>query len=70
MKSANELTGQSSMHGGPGRGQGRKPADGVTGLKRTNITIDLPSADILRAFGGGDLSVGIRRAAAHIKTRP
>ncbi len=54
--------------GGPGRGQGLKAADGATGLKRTNITIDAASADILRAFGDGDLSLGIRRAAAHLKS--
>lgn len=53
--------------GGAGRGQGVKAADGATNLKRTNITIDPASADILRAFGDGDLSLGIRRAAAHIK---
>ena len=50
--------------GGPGRGQGTKAADGATGLKRTNITIDVESAETLRAFGDGDLSLGIRRAAA------
>lgn len=54
--------------GGPGRGQGLKAADGATGLKRTNITIDPESAETLRAFGDGDLSLGIRRAAAHIKS--
>ena len=54
-------------HGGPGRGQGIKAADGATNLKRTNISIDPASADTLRAFGGGDLSLGIRRAAAKIK---
>lgn len=54
--------------GGAGRGQGVKSADGATGLKRRNISIDDASADILRQFGGGDLSVGIRRAAAHIKS--
>ena len=53
--------------GGAGRCQGIKAADGVTNLKRTNITIDPASADTLRAFGDGDLSLGIRRAAAHIK---
>jgi hypothetical protein len=53
--------------GGAGRGQGVKAADGATGLKRTNITIDQASADTLRAYGDGDLSLGIRRAAAHIK---
>lgn len=54
--------------GGPGRGQGVKAADGATGLKRRNISIDDASADILRKFGDGDLSLGIRRAAAHIKS--
>ena len=53
--------------GGPGRGQGIRASDGATGLKRTNITIDSESADALRSFGDGDLSLGIRRAAAHIK---
>ena len=53
--------------GGPGRGQGVKAADGAQGLKRRNISIDDASADILRQFGGGDLSLGIRRAAAHFK---
>ena len=53
--------------GGAGRGQGLKAADGATDLKRTNITIDPASADTLRAFGDGDLSLGIRRAASHIK---
>lgn len=57
-----------SGRGGAGRGQGVKAADGATGLKRRNISIDDASADVLRAFGDGDLSLGIRRAAAHIKT--
>lgn len=58
---------RSGSQGGPGRGQGVKAADGATGLKRTNITIDAESADVLRTFGDGDLSLGIRLAAAHIK---
>ena len=58
---------RAGTHGGPGRGQGAKAADGATGLKRRNISIDDASADILRQFGDGDLSLGIRRAAAHIK---
>ena len=53
--------------GGPGRGQGIKASDGATGLKRRNISIDDASADTLRQFGDGDLSLGIRCAAAHIK---
>lgn len=55
-----------SGRGGPGRGQGRKSADGATGLKRRSISIDDASADILRRFGDGDLSLGIRRAAKAI----
>jgi hypothetical protein len=54
--------------GGPGRGQGRKAADGATCLKRTNISIDPDSAGILRAIGDDDLSLGIRRAAAMLKS--
>ena len=52
--------------GGAGRGQGVKSADGATGLKRRNISIDDASADVLREYGGGDLSVGIRRAAKRV----
>lgn len=58
-----------SGRGGPGRGQGRKPADGATGLKRRNISLDDARADVLRAFGGGDLSVGIRRAADAVRKK-
>lgn len=59
---------RAGSQGGPGRGQGLKAADGATDLKRTNITIDPDSAQTLRALGQGDLSLGIRRAAAHIKS--
>jgi hypothetical protein len=52
--------------GGPGRGQGKKSSDGATGIKRRNISIDDASADTLRQFGDGDLSLGIRRAASHV----
>lgn len=55
-----------SGRGGPGRGQGRKPADGATGLKRRNVSLDDPRADVLRALGDGDLSLGIRRAADRV----
>lgn len=57
---------RAGSHGGPGRGQGAKAADGATGLKRTNISIDPASAEILRDLGDDDLSLGIRRAAANI----
>jgi hypothetical protein len=49
--------------GGPGRGGGRKTTDGVTGLKRRNVSLDDASVAVLRELGDGDLSLGIRRAA-------
>lgn len=61
---ATERTGQ----GGPGRGQGRKAADGVGSVERKNVTLDADSIETLRSFGNGDLSLGIRRAAAHLKS--
>jgi len=67
LKVAAAVTEARTGQGGPGRGQGVKAADGATGLNRRNISIDDASADVLRQFGGGDLSMGIRRAAAHIK---
>ena len=57
-----------ATHGGPGRGQGVKAADGATGLMRKNISIDQASIDTLRALGNGDLSLGIRLAASHLKS--
>lgn len=46
--------------GGPGRGQGRKPlTDGQT--IQISATIPVSQAAILRAIGGGNLSLGIRR---------
>lgn len=69
IRRANAVTGQqASTHGGPGRGQGIKAADGATGLERRNVSIDPESAGILRAFGDGDLSLGIRRAAVLVKS--
>ncbi len=51
--------------GGAGRGQGRKPADGKRGSRR-NVVLDDASADTLRELGDGDLSLGIRMAAARL----
>lgn len=59
---------RAGSHGGPGRGQGLKAADGATGLERKNVSLDAESIAVLTAFGGGELSLGIRRAAAHIKS--
>lgn len=58
---------RAGTHGGPGRGQGVKAADGATGLKRVNVSLDDASIEALRQLGDGELSLGIRRAAAHIK---
>ena len=51
--------------GGPGRGQGAKAADGVTNGQRYNITLDQASDETARQLGGGERSLGIRRALAH-----
>lgn len=48
--------------GGAGRGQGRKAADGKSG-DRLNVNLDAESAAILRSYGDGNLSLGVRRAA-------
>lgn len=58
---------RAGSQGGPGRGQGIKAADGATNLKRVNVSLDEASIEALRRFGDGELSLGIRRAAAHIK---
>lgn len=54
--------------GGAGRGQGRKPADGVGAVERKNVTLDAESIETLRAYGDGDLSLGIRRSAVLVKS--
>ncbi len=54
------------QHGGAGRGQGRKPADGKRGTRR-QVVLDDDSAAVLRAYGDGDLSVGIRRASVLVE---
>ena len=54
-----------SGSGGAGRGQGAKAADGVTDVQRYNVTLDAASDAAARHLGGGDRSLGIRRAVAH-----
>lgn len=54
------------QRGGAGRGQGRKPADGVRGTRR-QVMLDDESAEILRDYGDGELSLGIRRAATLVE---
>ena len=54
-------------HGGAGRGQGRTPLDGAQGVTRRTITIDPDSESVLRDYGDGELSLGVRRAAALVQ---
>ena len=57
-----------SGRGGPGRGQGVKTDDGVSGVDRVNVTLDRETRDILTEYGDSQLSMGIRRAARRIKS--
>ncbi|WP_175787504.1 hypothetical protein [Burkholderia anthina] len=59
---------RSAGRGGAGRGQGRKAVDGAGPVERKTVTLDADSITTLRALGDGDLSVGIRRAAALIRS--
>lgn len=59
---------RAGTHGGPGRGQGVKAADGATGLKRVNVSLDDASIEAARALGDGEVSLGIRRALSHHKS--
>lgn len=52
--------------GGPGRGGGYKPPDGAVALKRYQVTLDDESVQALLQLGDGELSLGIRRAAASV----
>lgn len=63
------VPGDPYTRGGARPGSGVKPADGATDLKRTNISIDPASAEFYRRaeWGNGDLSLGIRLVAAHLK---
>ena len=51
-------------HGGQRDGAGRVGADGVTGVRRVNVTLDAESDAIAKRLGEGDRSLGIRRALA------
>jgi hypothetical protein len=55
------------QHGGPGRNAGRKSADGAQ-VKRHMVTLDAQTVERLKAadLGDGELSIGIRRAAASL----
>ena len=56
-----------ATHGGSGRNAGRKSADGAH-VKRHLVTLDASTVERLKApdLGDGELSIGIRRAAASL----
>lgn len=56
-----------ATHGGAGRNAGRKSADGAQ-VKRHLVTLDAQTVERLKAadLGDGELSIGIRRAAASL----
>ena len=56
-----------TTHGGAGRNAGRKSADGAA-VKRHMVTLDAQTVERLKAadLGDGELSIGIRRAAASL----
>lgn len=58
-----------NTHGGPGRGQGRKPLDRSLRFRtvRATVTLTEEDAEKLKALGEGNLSEGIRRALAAYK---
>ena len=61
-------TARAGAHGGPGRGQGIKAADGATGLKRVNVSLAEASSAAAKALGDGEVSLGSRRALSHHKS--
>jgi hypothetical protein len=56
--------------GGARPGAGRKATDGARGMKRVNVCLDHATIAILRAHGNGQLSAGIRCAAAGLRVSP
>lgn len=59
-----KLTGR----GGAGRGQGRKALTRGTGdISKKTITVDQETSTVLTAYGDGNFSEGVRRAAKLIK---
>jgi hypothetical protein len=57
---------RAGSQGGAGRGGGVKAKDGATAMQRRNVMLDAESVRILIELGDGALSLGARRAAAHI----
>ena len=59
---------RSGKRGGAGMGQGRVADDGATNLERKQVRLDPETIDTLTTLGGGNLSLGIRKAAHVIKS--
>lgn len=57
-----------NRHGGPGRGQGRKPLSATEPTKGTSATLTLVQIEKIRAIGGGNFSEGVRRLLARYET--
>lgn len=49
--------------GGPRAGSGPKPADGVSGTRRVQLTLDAATLATFARLGGGNVSLGAREAA-------
>lgn len=57
---------RAGKRGGPGRGGGRTAADGAVNLERKQVSLDPQTIAVLSELGDGQLSLGIRKAAAHL----
>lgn len=53
--------------GGAREGAGRPPSVPGQPVKRINVSLDAETVEILKEFGDGQLSEGIRRAARYIR---
>lgn len=62
-------TDKQARQGGARANAGVKAADGATGLKRFNVTLDPASDEIAKRLGGGDRSLGLRLALQIAKDR-
>lgn len=58
---------QAPARGGARAGAGRPAADGARAMSRRNVMLDDDTVDWLRELGGGELSAGIRKAAAVLR---
>lgn len=49
-------------HGGHREGAGRKAEDEADGVARYNVSLDAPTVKKAKKLGGGNLSLGLRKA--------